>query len=217
MSEMLDMDVPYALEQRVVTRARIPVLGWREIVTRSYATVRFAADPAGGWRQTFTQCAIETDGGQVTFPPAFILSIAPKVSSYTLVDGTYQSDTGEAFIGVHRAVAKLPEEPLDPLVADADGDGHPGVTVDLKLPILGTIHLYMAQANHSVLTGTLADGEISGMAEMRRLETRTLSASSSIFAANPPVEVVEGASTFRIVPDPTGLCRERFHPPVPPT
>lgn len=210
LSELIDIDIPYALEMRVVTEAQIPVLGHREIVTRSYSSVEFSRDEAGGWTQTFIACAIEGDGGQVEFPASFVRSIDAKTSKVHWTDGHYSADTGAAFIGVRKPVPKLPTAIDDPLVFDADRDGYPGVTVNLTLPVFGNVRLYLVQANHSKLAGTVVNGEIRGQAELVRLETRTLGASINLFAVNPPVSIIEGKSTFRIVPDPERKCRQVF-------
>ena len=210
LAELIDIDLPYALEMRVVTEAQIPVLGLRRIVTRSYSSVEFARDETSGWTQTFLACGIEGDGGQIEFPSSFVRSIPPKTSSFQWTDGHYRSDTGAAFIGIRSPVPQLPVAIDDPLVFDADQDGYPGVTVNLTLPMFGNVRLYLVQANHSKLDGTVVDGEIRGQAELVRLETRTLGASINLFAVNPPVNIVPGESTFRIVPDPERKCRKAF-------
>lgn len=211
MAELVDVDIPYAIEMSVVTEAQVPVLGKRTIVTRSYSQVTFARDPEGAWSQTFVPCAMENDSGQVTFPPNFIRSIPPRTHAISWTEGLYHVDTRVSFLGVQGPIDKIPYEADDPSIVDADDDGHPGVTVHLTLPMLGRVQLYLAQANHSVLTGELQDdGSIRGSIAMRRMETRTLAASIGLFAVNPRVTLVEGASKFAIVPDPDRRCRGAF-------
>lgn len=211
MAELVDVDTPYAIELAVVTQAQVPVLGKRTIVTRSYSQVRFAQDEAGGWTQTFVPCAMENDSGQVSFPPRFIRSIPPRTHRITWTDRGYHVDTGASFLGVKGPIDAVPFEPDHPAIVDADDDGHPGVTVHLTLPLFGRIRLYLAQVNHSVLSGELQeDGSIRGSVAMRRMETRTLAASIGLFAVNPEVTLIEGASRFTIVRDPDERCREAF-------
>lgn len=211
MAELVDVQTPYAIEMQVVTEAQVPVLGKRTIVTRSYSQVTFARSEAGEWTQTFVPCAMENDSGQVTFPPEFVRAIPPRTHAVTFTDGSYAVDTRPSFLGVKGPVDPIPFEPDDPRIVDADDDGHPGVTVHLTLPMLGQVRLYLAQANHSLLTGELQkDGSIRGSVQMKRLETRTLAASIGLFAVNPKVRVIDGASSFAIVPDPGRRCRGAF-------
>jgi hypothetical protein len=210
MGELVDVDVPYAIEMKVVTTAQVPVIGTRTTVTRSYSQVRFHEDEAGRWTQTFTACAMENDDPKITFPETFIQSIPARTHDITWTGDRYHVDTGAHFLGVSEPVDVLPRDADDPVVEDADNDGHPGVTVHLTLPILGRVRLYLAQANHSVLDGTLQDGVITGSIELERLETRTLAASFGLLAVNPTVEVVEGASTFTLKPDPGETCTGPF-------
>ncbi len=210
MGELVDVDTPYAVEMRVVTEATVPVLGKRTIVTRSYSHVQFHRDAEGNWTQTFTACAMENDDPKVSFPDTFIDSIPPRTHTVTWTGNRYHVDTGESFLGVSEPVEVLPKDADHPLVEDADDDGHPGVTVHLTLPLFGRVRLYLAQANHSILDGTLEDGVITGPIELKRLETRTLAASLGLFAVNPYVKVVDNASTFTIKPDPEKTCQGPF-------
>jgi len=215
MAELVEVDTPYAIEMQVVTEAQVPVLGKRTIVTRSYSQVTFARDEQG-WTQTFVPCAMENDSGQVSFPPEFIRSIPPRTHRITWTDQSYRVDTGASFLGVKGPIEAVPFEPDHPAIVDADDDGHPGVTVHLTLPLFGRIRLYLAQVNHSVLTGQKRDdGSITGSVDMRRMETRTLAASIGLFAVNPEVTLVDGASRFSIVPDPERRCRGAFPTPDP--
>lgn len=210
MAELVEVDVPYALEMKVVTRAQVPVLGRRTIETLSYSQVRFAKSDTGAWTQTVTPCAMRNDSGRVEFPAAFVAAIPPRTHDIVWTGSSYHVDTLPAFLSVTPADGPLPTDPADPRVLDADGDGHPGVTIHLGLPIFGKVRLYLVQVNHNVMDGELSEGVIRGKVTIERLETRTIGASVGMFAMNPEVEVVAGASTFSIVRDPGETCAGAF-------
>lgn len=204
------VDVPYALELSVVTEARVPVAGKRRVVTRSYAAIDFERR-GEEWVQIQRPCAVEVDGGRVSFPDSFIGSLPVQETPVDLDDAVYHLDPGPSFVGVHGEPTLLPDKRTDPRVVDQDGDGHPGVTVYLDLPVFGAIELYIIQAAHTRYEGVVDEqGAIRGRVDIERLEQQTLGASIGLFAANVPVEVLEADSGFRMVPDPRRLCRGAF-------
>lgn len=204
------IDVPYALELVMVTESQIPVAGKREIVTRSYAHIDFEQKD-GVWVQNQKACAVVVEGGRVTFPETFVGSIPAQSFPVSWVNGRYSVDPGPTFVGVDKPTDTLPEASDDPRVTDQDGDGKPGVTVYMNLPLFGQLEMYIVQAAHSVMAGTVDDkGVISGPVDVRRLDQHTIGASMKVFAKTLPTRVLPGRSTFRIVPDPTRACEKAF-------
>lgn len=206
----VDVEAPYALELKVVTETRIPIAGWRRVETRSYASVRFE-EREGGWVQVQSPCAVEVDGGRVSFPDRFVDSLPDQVVPVTWrADGSYTAEPDPAFVGVRGPLAALPTDPLDPRVYDQDSDGQPGVTVNLDLPFFGHVHIHMVQAAHNRYVGKADADGIEGAIEVLRLDQETLSANVGMFAHTLPTRLVDGASSFRLVPDPEQRCRTAF-------
>lgn len=202
-------DVPYALELRIVSETRVPIVGWRRTETRSYATVRFEPD-GEGWSQVQTACAVEVDGGRVSFPARFVESLPTQQFGIRFDGPSYSAAPEPSYVGVMGPVAELPTEPGDPRVFDQDGDGEPGVTVLLDLPVFGAVEAHIVQAGSSVYRGEVVDGAIVGRVDVSRLEQETLSATNRMFARSLPTRVIPGASSFRILPDPDLACRDLF-------
>jgi hypothetical protein len=203
------LDVPYVLELRMVTETQIPVAGKREVVTLSYAHIDFE-ERDGKWIQNQKACAVVVEGGRVTFPDTFVASIPAQSFPVSWTEGTYAVDPGPTFVGLSGPTAELPEEPDDPRVVDQDGDGHPGVTVYMNLPVFGQLEMYVVQAAHSRLSGQVTDGRIEGSVDIPRFDQRTLGASMKVFAKTLPTRVLPGRSTFRIIPDPGRKCADAF-------
>lgn len=207
----VDEGVPYLLEMDVVTRARVPFAGERDVITRSLAAVRFEATPEG-WVQHQRPCAVEVTGGNVRFPDAFVEAMPARSDPIVWTDGAYRFDPGPTWVG------QAPNRPLVQSVDHADvrdheGDGHPGATVLLELPVFGTVRLYIAQISHSVLVGRVEGGEITGRVEVERLEQHTLGASAGVFAVSPHVTVVPERSRFTLTRDRAGRCAASW--PIP--
>ena len=73
---------------------------------------------------------------------------------------------GEGAIG-WRGQGTLPQTPDDPRVVDVDGDGAPGVRMDLDLGALGIWPMQVVTRGHTVLDGTkTANGAVGVLARM---------------------------------------------------
>jgi hypothetical protein len=67
----------------------------------------------------------------------------------------YRADLGVERIGYRNDGEEdnLPSKIDDPAVSDWDGDGHPGATLQLTIPLLPSGELYVVQRGQSILTG----------------------------------------------------------------
>jgi hypothetical protein len=201
----LDVTAPYLLEVRTVTSSDVPFAGQKEMVTTSLFAVRFERD-GEGWVQVQTPCSVSVSGGRVSFPDAFVASMKPTRAPVEWRDGAYRHDPGPVFVGVRPGTETLPESPTDPGVVDHEGDGFPGATVHLQVPVFGRVRLALLQVSHTPLSGTISDGRVEGPLEVERLEQRTLGASVAVFDVSRDMTVVPGRSTFRLVPDRAHRC-----------
>lgn len=123
----------------------------------------------------------------------------------------YRADLGMERIGYREdsANGKLPTEIDDPAVYDWDGDGHPGATLKLSVPLLPDGELYVVQRGHSVLNGRVfAPGRIDGDIEVRSFEHRILGAKPSFLHRSPEITPDPKGSRFSLSPVPAGSTCE---------
>lgn len=207
----------YALELVVATATQVPVMGETLVYTRSLSQVDvFVQD--GVTYQTQRLCSVTVEDNNrladTRIPEAFINSFPVQtyaVSLTPLATGgfAYFADPGSVAIGFdpRDTAGIVPVAPDDPNLQDYDGDGKPGATVNLVVPMLGAIELYIAQRGHSVMTGEVQDGAVRGEVDVRYFSQRTLAASNSLFHANPPMRHLD-ESWFRLSPAPGLGCKQ---------
>lgn len=207
----------YALELVVATATQVPVMGETLVYTRSLSQVDvFVQD--GVTYQTQRLCSVTVEDNNrladTRIPDAFIASFPVQtyaVSLTPLAAGgfAYFADPGSVSIGFDPKLTagKVPAAPDDPHLLDYDGDGKPGATVNLVVPMLGAVELYIAQRDHSVMSGEVQDGAVRGEVDVRFFSQRTLAASNSLFHANPPMRHLD-ESWFRLSPAPGMGCKQ---------
>lgn len=199
----------YGMEMSIRTATQVPFFGETIVETRSVLRVEVVSD-AQGLRQRQKVCAVNVHSNAkaatTTIPQSFISALPSK--EYEIyqqaINGRWRfsADPGPDAVGFDPALAQIPSGARDPGVLDPDGDGHPGATVNLKVPVFGRVDVYVIQRGHSLLDGEVtADGRVSGQVEVLLLEQRTLGASNPLFVANPPVRVLED-NPFTMVPVP---------------
>jgi hypothetical protein len=94
-------------------------------------------------------------------------------------------------------------------VYDSDGDGHPGATLKLSVPLLPDGDLYVVQMGHSILNGRMTQlGNIDGTIEYKIFEQRVLGAWPSFLNQSPEVVPDPKESRFSITPLPPGSSCE---------
>ena len=179
----------YAMDLRIGTETRVPVVGTERSVTRTLLLVDVRRD-GGRWVQRQTVCDVGIQSGRVrmTVPDAFVSSM-PRREYTSIVQGpgderTYTADLGVESIGFDpRATGgTLPRNARSRGVLDSDHDGAPGATVVGHFPMFGRVRLFIAQRSHLVLHGRqTSDDRIEGRLEIRVLEQRTLGADNRLF------------------------------------
>ncbi len=111
----------------------------------------------------------------------------------------YTSSTEVALWGVKLTDPlrdKLPEDPEDPAVFDADNDGEPGVTLLME----GTdCKRYVAQRQIVRYTGTLTTPNQIDGTSTTLTDTEVFSATQPLCAINPPLEANDRHNRFRMV------------------
>ena len=196
---------PHAMVVEVASRSKVPFAGTTEVITRSLVRVDLVRE-GDGWTQSQRVCAveIESDSRATTVLPQAFIDVIP-VQRYPVQiseNGTYKADPGPTYVGFDPKVTggAVPRKKNDPGVQDTDGDGHPGVTVLLDIPVFGKVKMYVAQAGWSRYDGAYRDGRFAGAVESVSLDQRTLGASVSAFAANPDITAVPERSRFIMSP-----------------
>jgi hypothetical protein len=146
----------YRLDVEVAVATSVPVLGDQR--TTTHTTSLLVIDDAG--MATAVACAIATVGPAFTsrMPPASVRAL-PTSRFAVVVDGDrVHADMGEGTLG-WRGRGPLPTAPDDPRVVDVDGDGLPGLRMELDLGAMGVWPLQIVSRGRTVLDGTrTADG-----------------------------------------------------------
>ncbi|MFK7928743.1 MAG: hypothetical protein AB8H79_11190 [Myxococcota bacterium] len=192
---------PHVMVVEVATRSKVPFAGTTDVVTRSLVKVGLS-ERDGVWTQSQDLCAVQIDGDSratTVLPQAFIDAVPNQTYPIQLSpQGRYEADPGPTNLGFDPKITggALPLKGSDPGVLDFDGDGHPGGTVVVKMPVFGKVKMYIAQAAWSRYHGTVRGGRIEGRVESVSVAQRTLGASISAFAANPKIEPVPEKSRF---------------------
>ncbi len=166
----------YAMRQTFTSQMREPnpfsSQEWRSTRTNTYAIVRWTqAGTQVSW--TETTCGLHTDkvfGAETIYPDAFIRNVEVRnrvgVLSGAGPGATFKAGPFVQSFGVRLADPMrdpLPTTEDDPRLIDSDGDGHPGITVMIRHPMVGQGQVFVAQRSIARIEGTVnADGTVSG-------------------------------------------------------
>jgi hypothetical protein len=208
----------YRLEMIMATMSRLPFFGSSKSASKSVSLLEIRKAEKG-LVQSHQVCDFRVleDSAMVkmVFPDKFVAALAKHAYPIQLERDTqgwrYRADLGMERIG-YRADSgdgKLPTKIDDPAVYDWDGDGHPGATLRLSVPLLPDGELYVVQHGRSVLNGrVITPGRIDGDIEVRRFEHRVLGAKPSFLNRSPEIEPDPKRSRFSLSPVPAGTTCE---------
>jgi hypothetical protein len=198
----------YRLEMIMASTTKIPFFGTSKSASKSVSLVEIRRDRSGTI-QNHRVCDFRVleDSAMIKmiFPEKFIAALAKHSYPIELEKDaqgwTYRADLGVERIG-YRADGgneKLPAKIDDPAVFDWDGDGHPGATLKLSVPLLPAGELYIVQRGQSILTGRVVQpGRIEGGLEVRQFEQRVLGARPGFLAKSPEIEPNAKDSRFTL-------------------
>lgn len=205
----------WAMELRVASVARMPLLPSQRSVTVSRMLVDLERG-AQGWTQHHRVCDVRVETGsaslRMAIPRAFVRALPER--SYPVsfrgspAGWSYTANLGIETIGLEPDYdgAELPRSPDHPAVHDTDGDGAPGATVELLVPLVGRARLFIVQRSHLVLSGrgNVSDG-VHGGVEIREQQQSTVGAEPGMFRRSPAIRPDAGRSGFTLarVPDST--------------
>jgi hypothetical protein len=208
----------YRLEMVMATVSRLPFFGSSKSASKSVSLVevrRAGADLV----QSHQVCAFRVleDSAMIKmiFPDKFVAALAKHTYPIQIERDAqgwrYRADLGVERIGyrVDAMDGKLPTKINDPAVYDWDGDGHPGATLILAVPLLPDGELYVVQRGQSVLSGrVVTPGRIDGEIEVRSFEHRVPGTKPSFLNRSPEIEPDPKGSRFSLSPVPLGTTCE---------
>ncbi|MFT4977608.1 MAG: hypothetical protein ACI8S6_003515 [Myxococcota bacterium] len=215
-----DISGSYRLDLVIASKANVPVFGEAEIMAQTTMLAQISPDGQGGYTQRHITCSVSPRTSlkvaQTTIPPSFIAPMSEKVYPVVLTerpDGrwTYRADFGPQHIGFRPELSggMPPAEATHPGVVDWEGDGHPGATILLQVPVFGQVEVYITQLAHTRIDGVLVEsGGASGKVEVVALEQRSIGAKPMLFAANPAVTQMPGQSRFILTPTTATTCQQ---------
>jgi hypothetical protein len=208
----------YRLEMIMATMSRLPFFGSSKSASKSVSLLEIRKAEKG-LVQSHQVCDFRVleDSAMVkmVFPDKFVAALAKHAYPIQLERDAqgwrYRADLGMERIG-YRADSgdgKLPTKIDDPAVYDWDGDGHPGATLRLSVPLLPDGELYVVQHGQSVLNGrVITPGRIDGDIEVRSFAHRVLGAKPSFLNRSPEIEPDPKRSRFSLSPVPAGTTCE---------
>lgn len=207
----------YRLEMIMASTTRIPFFGTSRSASKSVSLVEIRR-ATNGWSQSHKVCDVRVlDSAMIKmeFPDKFIAALANHTYPIHLEkdgDGwSYRADLGLERIG-YRANGtddKLPSQIDDAAVFDWDGDGHPGATLKLSVPLLPAGELYIVQRGQSILSGrVMQPGRIEGGLEVRQFDQRVLGARPGFLARSPEIAPNPKESRFTLSRIPAGSSCE---------
>lgn len=207
-----DLSGDWEIVLMVVNSAKIPVFGDTEVTTKTTLIAHI-----DGLTQRHTTCTVEPSSPlrmvTTTVPDSFVRHIPDKTYPITVTGaGDYLADFGPQHIAYDPALSGgLPPDEADhPAVRDWEGDGKPGATIHLNAPVFGQVEVYIVQLAHTRLSGQITSPDaFSGALDILAMRQRSIGASPEIFASNPKVAPVPGASSFTMRRLPAGTtCAE---------
>ncbi len=177
-------------------------------------------------------CAVASNpmfGTKMTYPSAFVAALAQQAAPVSVVGNLWTFGPATQRVGLHEGHdGPMPAtgQASHPAVTDADGDGKPGVTVGIDVPILGKQSLFVAQRSTVQWSANLTSDGVLTATPIASHEQATLGATSSLLVVGetakpvtdePPMElrwqqVPPLTSCAQLLADPKGLVGRAWPP-----
>jgi hypothetical protein len=216
----------YRLEMILASIARLPVFGVFKSASRSVSLIEVRSDSTGLLqRHEVCDFHVLQDSAiiKMVFPDKFVAALAkPSYPIQVEKDAEgwrYRADLGIERIGYKTTSTEssLPTKLDDPLVYDWDGDGHPGATLKISVPLLPDGELYVVQRGQSILNGRITGrGRVEGSIEVRSFEHRVLGGWPGFLNRSPEIVPDPDGSRFTMIAIPQdSICATLRGPPPP--
>jgi hypothetical protein len=209
-----DLTGTFHLRMRTATQAKVPVIGTTIVNTTSdlLATVTYKD---GAYVQTHRTCkvnAVPTRGiARTVLPPTFINALPMKTYQLQLTQDSkgwrFDADLKPQSIGYHpsQSGGVMPKDKHHAAIFDWDGDGKPGASVMVDIPVIGEFRIYMVQFSHARLTGRVESRDrVTGKTVMMSLDQQTIGADNRLFASSPSIAPAPGHRAFEMERMPDG-------------
>ncbi|MFZ5481234.1 MAG: hypothetical protein ACOZNI_31030 [Myxococcota bacterium] len=186
----ITLEGTWRVHMAVATRAKVPVVGDAYTVTESVVQLDVREDGTARW--TVCDARIDDSGSAVrtVLPPAFVAALPDREATVAWEDGRLVIDPGVERLGLREGGA----------VFDADGDGRPGLTVQVDAPLLGEGEVWMVQRGHVVLEAlNVGQDRITGRVRVYALEQRVLGAEPRVLGYAPRIVPLDRGSAFVMV------------------
>lgn len=210
-----DLTGTWKLDLVVATRVVVPVIGGLANWTTTTMLVTIEARPEG-LMQTQKVCAIQIGSrphlASSVIPPAFVRSIPvrtfPIFLSQTTTGWNSLADPGPLAVGFDPRQGPIPVDGDPQGSLDFEGDGKPGATVQVEVPLVGLQgDVWVVQHGHTIMQGTdVRSDYVRGKATVVFLEQHTIGATHPWLMSSPKVTQDPGNSYFemRRVPEGSG-------------
>lgn len=194
----------YGLYLKTASHAHVPVLGQIPSATAAWIMV-----DVGDEVMSQTTCRVDMEGGgeraSVRLGDGFVEALGtkqvPMVWTEDEAGWSLHLDQGAVHIGYDPSLPELPTKPDDVGVLDFDGDGNPGGTVVVSVPIVDEVQMYLVQHTHTLLDGRLGpESSLSWTVSSRVMEQRTLAATHRLFSVSLKMSLDEERSLWWMVP-----------------
>jgi hypothetical protein len=190
----------YQIFLEYVIEVDVPVLGTQTSTTNTVLMMDVVAEDHQRFWSGVT-CSIVTGGtGFITrTPPASLRVLTLGRMPLEITAGRLRADLGKGSIGYDGSQNKiLPKTDDDPRIRDTDGDGKPGMRMELVIDGIGAFPINVVSSAHGYLDGRLTkDGGARGKAISIQSEERVL---SGLPVPSPPMQDKRFLpSTFRMV------------------
>jgi hypothetical protein len=208
----------YRLEMIMASTTRVPFFGTSKSASKSVSLVEIRRD-GDALIQTHKACDFrvveDSKFIKMIFPDKFVAALAkhtyPLQFDKDAQGWRYRADLGVERIGYksNGNETSLPTKIDDPAVYDWDGDGQPGATLKISIPLLPDGELYVVQRGHSILNGRIVQaGRVEGGIETRLFEQRVLGAWPGFLNQSAEIEPDAKESRFTLTQIPTGSTCE---------
>ncbi len=218
-AEPPDLAGSWSMELSVATKVVLPVIGGLANWTNSNLIVEIRRE-GDQWVQSHRTCSVVMGSSpalaRTVVPTAFIAAL--PVRSYPLslsFDGDHWvsfADPSPLAVGFDPRLGPMPTSLESPAIVDFDGDGQPGASVDVEVPMVSLKgQVWVVQNGHTLFRGeSVSSQEISGRAVVLRLDQYTLGATHPLLVSNPRIVVVPEKSRFVMRRLPAGSGCEVF-------
>ena len=156
-------------------------------------------------------CDLRPDGGVVrtVIPQAWISSLAEREVHASLEADRVRIDLGTSSVGFDPRQGPLASVDLDAAI-DQDGDGDPGVTLAVWVPLLGDGEVYVAEQSSIRLAGLLLDAtHVEGRVDVESAHV-VLGATPAVLARQANVRALPSQSWFTLTAVPAAATCDDF-------